>query len=188
MMYVDLEALAAQRDERKKAFMEMLTQDEQIAFNKLRQMRKKGQEPYVNNYDENACELIDFMYYLDQVQFARLPAIEAGTVFSIITRMLLFGKESSDQRFDELKKRSSRIKSQRTKRGWKFFKDIFYKHIESGKTVSWARGDVGRLIEVENKERLKNGEKLLGVKKSQNGETKLRPSRKTLERQLVPNE
>lgn len=117
--------LAAQRDERKKAFMEMLTQDEQIAFNKFRQMRQKGQEPYVNNYDENACELIDFMYYLDQAQFARLPAIEAGTVFSIITRILLSGKESSDQNQELLKTLPRRIKERRKALEWKPFKAYF---------------------------------------------------------------
>jgi hypothetical protein len=131
MILLDTETLTAQREARQKAFMEMLNDEQRLAFNSLRQHRE-GKETYVNDYDKDADEIIDYMYYLDEISFSKLPAIEAGTVFSIVTRMLLSGKESSDLRLDELKKRSSRTRSQRTKRGWKFFRDAFAENLGNG--------------------------------------------------------
>ncbi|MGZ8190080.1 MAG: hypothetical protein ACXWTS_02500 [Methylococcaceae bacterium] len=81
----------------------------------------------------------------------------------------------------------SMSKSLQADKEWVTFKNKFDEYIKEGKEVGHARALVGDSIENENMERLKNSEKLIGVKRfDKNKKPNIRPSRKTLERQLVP--
>lgn len=146
----------------------------------------KNPKVYKDEYDKNADEVIGLATFMPEHQFKQLPDIDASTALSMVKRMNEADRVNTEWMLKAQQLRPSMTKEYQTDLEWKPYIAIFDEYIKNGKTVGHARGLVGKLIEAENEDLLKNGEKLICVKKSKNGETKLRPSRKTLERQLVP--
>jgi len=77
MILVDVKAIAERRKARETAFMEMLTDEQCMAYKGLREFRR-DKESYVNDYDKSASEVLDFMYYLRDL--CTTPSPKTGTI------------------------------------------------------------------------------------------------------------
>ena len=184
MISIDVDQLEIKRLAHEQAFLAMLTNEQRASYAGLRKLQENKQT-FVNEYDRKANELINFMYYLDQGQFAQLPDIEAGTVFSIITRLDLSGHENLLRHDMYLKQKPYKAKVDIKKAEWKHYKELFAKNIANGFPENTALKQVCDEIEKHNRA-IGNPDGYICVKEGKDRIKKPRPSLKNVKRQLLP--
>jgi hypothetical protein len=150
-----LEALAKQKDERKKALTALFPEQKRHTdYDKIAEALKKAPpfknpKVYKNEYDKNADVVIGLSIFLAEDEFSQLPDVDSATVFSMVKRMTESDRYNSHCLLKLQQKRPSSIKEVKSRAEWEPYIKEFDKFIKEGKTESWAKSKIGDKIENE---------------------------------------